>query len=120
MKKTVSRILWVATLATIPFTLFADWSHDTQSVESVRKCKEDDRTVYVKGTINRLEGDSGFFLSDDSGEVFVHCDSKALKDHDFKTGSKVEVKGKVKCDGHHHHTSIKATAVKLSDGKVIE
>lgn len=119
MKKTLSRILWITTLTTSPLTLYADWSHDTQSIESVKKMKDDDHTVSVKGTIIRLEPGKGFFLSDDSGEIYVHFDNKELQDHDFKTESKVEVKGKVKHDDHHHHASLKATAVKLSDGKTI-
>jgi uncharacterized protein YdeI (BOF family) len=118
MNTVFKRILCLGSLAVLPFSLFAGWSSDDiRTIDSVKQWKMDDRVVHVKGTINRLDENKGFYLSDDTGEIRVALDNHELRDHHFKTGSHVEVKGRV--DREHKHTDLKATAVKLSDGTII-
>lgn len=117
MKKIAFGLFWSSLVAVIPLALFAEWSNDVKSIAEVREWKMDDRIVYVKGMISRLDADSGFYLADDTAEIHVHLDNKELREHNFKQGMRVEVKGRVVRD--HHRADLNAHAVKFADGKII-
>lgn len=109
----------------LSFSLFADWGDEIMSLDAVKHWRMDDRVVHVRGRIVETYGFDGFRIADDTGEIRVHFTNHELRDFHFKTGMRVEVKGLIVHEDHHHHEwrdhhwDLEASSVRLHDGIVI-